>query len=386
MKIKALLTGVALAQLLLAPGIIARLLKTAQGTRLPSLPTPQQGELACLSIIVPVLNEYTRLAPCLEGLIQQGDEVAEVLVVDGGSCDGTQELVRTFQRRDPRIHLFDASPVPPDWNGKAWGLHIGEQHSAVDSRWLLTIDADVRPAPNLVCSLLAYAEQTNLAALSLATLQEIAGVGQGLLHPALLTTLVYRFGIPGHVMRNIHMVQANGQCFLIQRAVLVAVGGFGAVRASLCEDITLARLLVAHGHAVGFYEAGSLARVRMYDHWRETWQNWTRSLPMHDRFSGWHTLFGWLEILLVQALPLPLLLFLVTTQQRSRPVILLNSMLVALRLGVLVGTARAYQYRPWSYWLSPLCDLPVAYKLASSLLRRRHLWRGRVIYRDGGMR
>ncbi len=386
MKIKALLTGVALAQLLLAPGIVARLLKTARGTRLPSLPTSQQGEQACLSIIVPVLNEYTRLTPCLEGLLQQGDEVAEVLVVDGGSCDGTQELVRTFQRRDPRIHLLDASPVPPEWNGKAWGLHIGEQYSATSSHWLLTIDADVRPAPNLVHSLLAYAEQTNLAALSLATLQEIAGVGQGLLHPALLTTLVYRFGIPGHVIRNVHTVQANGQCFLVQRAVLAQVGGFQTVQDSLCEDITLARRLVTHGHAVGFYEAGSLARVRMYDHWRETWQNWTRSLPMHDRFSGWHTLLGWLEILFVQALPLPLLLFLVFTQQRYRPLLLLNSILVALRLGVLSGTARAYQRRPWSYWLSPLCDLPVAYKLATSLLRRRHLWRGRVIYRDGGMR
>ncbi len=386
MKIKALLTGVALAQLLLAPGIVARLLKTARGTSLPSLLTSQQGEQACLSIIVPVLNEYTRLTPCLEGLLQQGDEVAEVLVVDGGSCDGTQELVRTFQRRDPRIHLLDASPVPPEWNGKAWGLHIGEQYSATSSHWLLTIDADVRPAPNLVHSLLAYAEQTNLAALSLATLQEIAGVGQGLLHPALLTTLVYRFGIPGHVIRNVHTVQANGQCFLVQRAVLAQVGGFQTVQDSLCEDITLARRLVTHGHAVGFYEAGSLARVRMYDHWRETWQNWTRSLPMHDRFSSWHTLLGWLEILFVQALPLPLLLFLVFTQQRYRPLLLLNSILVALRLGVLSGTARAYQRRPWSYWLSPLCDLPVAYKLATSLLRRRHLWRGRVIYRDGGMR
>lgn len=384
MKIKALLTGVALTQLLLALGIIARLLKTARGTRLPAVPTSHEGMQACLSIIVPVLNEYTRLAPCLEGLLKQGNEVAEILVVDGGSCDGTQELVRSFQRRDPRVRLLNASPVPLDWNGKVWGLHVGEQHVSAYSRWLLTVDADVRPASHLTCSLLAYAEQTNLAALSLATLQEIAGFGQGLLHPALLTTLVYRFGIPGHVMRNIYMVQANGQCFLVQRSVLTQVGGFKAVRASLCEDVTLARMLVAHEYAVGFYEAkaGSLASVKMYDHWRDTWQNWTRSLPVHDRFSGWHTLSGWLEILLVQALPLPLLLFLVVTQQRNKPLILLNGWLVALRFGVLLGTTRAYQHRPWSYWLSPLCDLPVACKLATSLLRRRHIWRGRVIYRD----
>jgi dolichol-phosphate mannosyltransferase len=383
MKIKALLTGFALTQLLLALGIVARLLKTARGTRLPAVPTSHEGMQACLSIIVPVLNEYTRLAPCLEGLLKQGKDVAEILVVDGGSCDGTQELVRRFQRLDPRIRLLDANPVPPDWNGKAWGLYVGEQHASARSRWLLTVDADVRPAPNLTCSLLVYAERTDLAALSLATLQEIAGFGQGLLHPALLTTLVYRFGIPGHITRNIHMVQANGQCFLVQRSVLAQIGGFKAVRASLCEDVTLARMLVAHGYTVGFYEAGSLASVRMYDHWRETWQNWTRSLPVHDRFSGWHTLSGWLEILLVQALPLPLLLFFIIARQRAQPLILLNGWLVALRFGVLLGTARAYQHRPWSYWLSPLCDLPVACKLATSLLQRRHIWRGRVIFMEG---
>lgn len=56
---------------------------------------------------------------------------------------------------------------------------------------------------------------------------------------------------------------------------------------------------------------------------------------------------------------------------------------VATRMGVLFGTARAYRCRPWSYWLSPLCDLPVAFKLGSSALRRRHTWRGRSIVRGG---
>ena len=43
-----------------------------------------------VSVIVPVLNERTRLEPCLDGLIAQGREVAEIIVVDGGSDDGTQ--------------------------------------------------------------------------------------------------------------------------------------------------------------------------------------------------------------------------------------------------------------------------------------------------------
>jgi dolichol-phosphate mannosyltransferase len=44
---------------------------------------------------------------------------------------------------------------------------------------------------------------------------------------------------------------------------------------------------------------------------------------------------------------------------------------------VLFGTARAYPQRPWTYWLSPLLDLPVVLRLIQRGLQRRHSWRGR---------
>jgi dolichol-phosphate mannosyltransferase len=121
----------------------------------------------------------------------------------------------------------------------------------------------------------------------------------------------------------------------------------------------------------------------MYENWRETWQNWTRSLPMHDRFSRGYTLLALLEVALVQALPLPLFFMLVLRGSRSRWLVLLNGIGASMRVGVLFGTTRAYRRRPWSYWLSPLCDLPVVLKLGSSALQRRHNWRGRPIIRGG---
>ncbi len=184
-------------------------------------------------------------------------------------------------------------------------------------------------------------------------------------------------------MRRVSEVLANGQCFLFRRDVLETIGGFEETRSSVCEDLTIARALVASGYSVGFYEAGDLVSVKMYTDWLDVWRNWTRSLPMRDQFSGMYTSFGWLEVLLVQALPLPLLLFLVATRVRSRWPGVLNSILLAIRFGVLFGTARAYRRRPWAYWLSPLCDLPVAVQLIRSAVQRRHVWRGRVFIRGG---
>lgn len=380
MKFNGLLAPLVLIQAALGARVAWRMLRSAGGERIRAEEgQTEDGER--ISVIVPVLNERERLAPCLEGLIAQGAEMAEIVVVDGGSFDGTQQLVRTYAERDSRIRLVDASPIPLNWNGKAWGLQAGLCAARPDVQWILTVDADLRPAPFLAASLLRWAKRTGLAALSIATLQEIEGAGEGLLHPSLLTTLVYRFGIPGKIYRRQSEVQANGQCFLFNREALEACNGFQETYDSLCEDITIARLLVAQGYPVGFYEADELARVKMYAGWRDTWRNWTRSLPMRDRFSG--ALTGWLEVTLAQALPLPLFLFLLLVRARRSWLFALNGVLVAMRLGVLFGTARAYALRPWSYWLSPLCDVPVALQLGRCALRRRHVWRGRVLVRGG---
>lgn len=357
------------------------MLRSSRGERI-QLAEPVT-EKARISVIVPVLNEHNRLTPCLQGLLAQGPEVAEILVVDGGSTDETRQLVSTFAARDPRVRLINAAPVPETCNGKAWGLETGLSSVSPHIDWILTVDADVRPQAHLVNSLVAKARQSHLAALSVATLQEIEGLGEGLIHPAMLTTLVYRYGIPGNIYTRVQDVQANGQCFLFSLPALQACHGFRDTCHSVCEDITMARSLVAAGYPVGFYEAGDLITVNMYDTWRETWHNWSRSLPMHDQLSGMHTLLGWLEVVFVQALPAPLFLYLVATRNHHRWLVLPETILAMMRVGVLFGTARAYQRRPWSYWLSPLCDLPVAVELGKNALKRRHTWRGRLLVRGG---
>jgi dolichol-phosphate mannosyltransferase len=360
--------------------VVERLVRTAWGERIQPV-DPDRVSPAVVSVLLPVLNEARRLGPCLDGLRSQGKEVAEILVIDGGSEDRTPALAQEHARQDPRIRLIDARPVPSDWNGKAWGLHVGSRCSRPDCPWLLTIDADVRPRPGLVAALLDQAERAGVAALSVATAQELAGPGDGLLHPALLTTLVYRWGIPGQATDSPRRARANGQCMLIRRAALEGIGGFAAVRRSLCEDVTLAQLLAREGQ-VGFYEAPGLVSVQMYSGWTETLTNWPRSLTLRDHLSRWRVIGALIALTLTQGLPLLLVVLLTSRRQVSGPRRLLigvNCALIALRMGVLVGMARAYPVRPPTYWLSPLADGLAVAALWASMLRRRHAWRGRVI-------
>ena len=333
-----------------------------------------------LSIILPVLNEAKRIGDCLDGLIAQTEEVKEILVVDGGSTDETQNIVIRYCTKDSRVRWIDASPVDIHWTGKAWNLNIGLHESSPGSAWILCVDADIRAKPRLVRSLLAHADRWSVECFSIATAQRLAGTIDGLIHPAMLTTLVYRFGAPGRVTNNRHRVQANGQCFVSRRELLIETHALAAAQASLCEDITIVRRLAECGHAVGFFEAENLIDVAMYENWREIWNNWPRSLPMRDQYFGWREAVGLVKILLLQALPLPGfivgLLF-------DFPfwLLLMLGLLTAIRLGILVGTARAYPDRPWTYWLSPLFDLPVVLRIWQLALRRKQHWRGRTYVR-----
>ena len=271
--------------------------------------TSDQPSLERISVILPVLNEAERIARALDSLVKQPEEVVEILVVDGGSTDGTQTIVAGYGKQDHRVKLLDASPVDPRWTGKVWGLRFALQRADRMSRWILCVDADVQAAPQLARSLLAHVERGRINVFSVATQQRLSGKIDGLLHPAMLATLIYRFGAPGSATANRHRVQANGQCFLARRETLLRTDAFDAARASLCEDITIARRLAECGEQVGFYESEALVEASMYDNWRETWNNWPRSLSMRDQYFGWREGMGLLSIIAVQALPLPVLIF-----------------------------------------------------------------------------
>jgi dolichol-phosphate mannosyltransferase len=353
-----------------------RMLSTAGGAPLATAPAPPPSSL---SVIVPVLNEEARVAASLAALARCGAEVAEIVVVDGGSTDGTRAVVAAAAARDARVRFLDAAPMPAGWNGKAWNLETGLR--ATTAPWVATVDADVRVGPALLGDAVARAQADGLAALSVATRQELPDTAAALLHPAFLATLVYRAGLPNVVTGDPARVQANGQVFVGRRDALVRGDVFRAARASRCEDVTIARVLASNGEHVGFFEGDAV--VRMHDSWRDCAANWPRSLTLRDRFvTPARLALALAELLLAQALPLPTLIVLLALGDRvpfSRVATGIALALVLMRLGVLAGARRAYVRPSFAYWLSPLADLPVVALLVRSALRRTHVWRGRVL-------
>lgn len=313
-------------------------------------------------MVVPARDEEARIGPLLAALADD-PQVAEVIVVDDESSDATAAVSAAAGAR-----VVAGAPLPAGWVGKPWALHQGLL--AATGHWVVTFDADVVPRPGIVAALVAAAEAGGADLLTAGGRFVTPTTGQRLVHPAMLVTLVYRFGPPGPRRRPPpDRVQANGQCTIARRAALVAAGGFEPVAGNLTDDVALARHLARRGWSVGFADGTKLFDVEMHATAGEVWRNWGRSLPMPDVTSAWWSVRDLAVVWLALALPLPRLL----ARRGDR----LDLALVALRLGVLAGIAPAYRQRgPW-WWLSPLADLPVAARLTWGTLRPGRTWRGR---------
>ena len=102
---------------------------------------------APLTVIIPTLNAAKTLPGTLQSLQPGARLIHKILVVDGGSTDGTEELVVKPARllRAPR--------------GRGIQLHAGAQ--AANSPWLLFLHADTKLQKNcfFLCPKFYFASQ-----------------------------------------------------------------------------------------------------------------------------------------------------------------------------------------------------------------------------------
>ncbi len=353
-------TPFAVAQAIAASIVVIRLLP---GARRPAPLVPLPGPLPgspTVSVIVPARDEEHRIGPLLAALARD-PQVGEVLVVDDESTDGTALLAAAAGAR-----VVAGRPLPSGWVGKPWALQQGLE--AVTSDWVITLDADVIPRPGFCGALLGAARSGGWDVLTVGPRFVLGGPGEQLLHPAMLATIVYRFGAPTGTVRP-RRAMANGQCLVGRRERLVELGGFSAAAGNMTDDIALVRQLSARGASVGFLDGSRLVEVDMHDSAAEVWREWGRSLPMADATPPFQQAADLAVVWLAQALPLPRVL-------AGRGTVA-DLGLLGLRLALGAATAGSYRRPAPLTWAAPLADVPACARLTWSALRPVRRWRGR---------
>ena len=371
--------------LILAEGLaLAVLLARLSGGRTrrpPEVPAPGTGAPGAVTIVIATLNEAARITPLLHGVSAQGAVVKEILVVDSNSSDGTRDLVTAAAARDPRIRLLTDPPLPAGWVGKAWALQHGLEQATTE--WVLGLDADTAPRAGLADAVVAAADREGFDCVSFSPCFDGQTAAEQFVQPAILITLIYRSGAAGDPRVRPERVIANGQCFLVRKAVLLQHGGYEPVKASFAEDVSLVRRLASRGVPVGFLDGSRLYTVRAYSGLPQMWREWGRSIALRDSVPA---LAQWGEILFLffaQALPLPLAvvgasgLVHLAPSPAARALGWLVGFLLALRLMLLVATRGSYARRGLTFWLSPLADVAAWWRIVLSTVRGPTSWRTR---------
>jgi dolichol-phosphate mannosyltransferase len=348
-----------LAQACAAAVVLARLARGRR--RRPPLAVPAEAPAATVSVVVPARDEAARIRPCLAGLAGDPD-VLEVIVVDDGSRDATARVAAEHGAR-----VVAAGKPPAGWVGKPWALERGLREARGDV--VVSLDADTRPRPGLARALTAALAEADFV--SAGARFECAGAGERLLHPAMLATLVYRYGPPDAVADPPPArLLVNGQCTAVRRAALLAAGGYAPSARHMTDDAAQARALARRGWRVTFRDGGDLVAVDMHDSATATWREWGRSLALADVTPAARQAADLAVVWLTLGLP-PLRAL---TGRAGR----LDAALIALRVLMAAALRAAYARGGPAYWLSPLADPPAALALTKSALRPARTWRGRT--------
>ncbi len=105
------------------------------------LRTPVVAATSTVSVIMPAYNEAAHIAECMRRVLQRG-EVAELLVIDDGSTDGTAAEVGEVANQDNRVRLLRH----PRNLGKGAALRNGFSQASGDI--LIVQDADLEYDPD----------------------------------------------------------------------------------------------------------------------------------------------------------------------------------------------------------------------------------------------
>lgn len=106
------------------------------------------ARIETVSVVVPARNEAETILPLLTMLAQQTRGPEEIVVVDGGSTDGTRELVRDWMEHTTiRTQLIEDDDALP---GRARNLGI----AAAAHDWIVAIDSGVHPSQDWLGSMI----------------------------------------------------------------------------------------------------------------------------------------------------------------------------------------------------------------------------------------
>jgi chlorobactene glucosyltransferase len=176
---------------------------------------------------------------------------------------------------------------------------------------------------------------------------------------------------------------ANGQFMLFRREAYEALGGHGAVRGEVGEDLAFATLVKGSGRHLAWAFGEDLITTRMYSSLGEVWRGFSKNMAEIMQVGGWSD--GLREVAYLLALGWLGPATLVAALASSAPEAVLATRVAGASVGIMaaVGLGTLRELRVPSFYL---LALPLGFTFHAALLvaslRRRKAgareWKGRT--------
>ncbi|WP_053086951.1 glycosyltransferase family 2 protein [Paenibacillus sp. P22] len=308
-----------------------------------------------ISILVPARNEERNIGDCLQSLLALRGRPHEILVLDDHSEDGTASIVSRIAG-DPEsgVKLLQGGPLPEGWMGKSHAC--SQLAEAASGRWLLFVDADVRLGPDALEAAAAEASLQRSGLVSGFPRQETGGWMERLVVSMMMFTILIH--LPLRLVSRSddpRFAAANGAFIFVEARSYERMGGHGAVRESLLDDMDLIRQAKLRGEPVRLARIDRVASMRMYRSPGEVWSGYRKNL-----FPG-----------LGRSLPLMGFVFIVYALLYLAP--------PAALLGGLAAWAVSGAAPLWLGWAASAAALGMAVKTAADLSSGLPAWYGMFV-------
>ncbi|MBI4732439.1 MAG: glycosyltransferase [Chloroflexi bacterium] len=238
---------------------------------------PVSSTLPLVSVLIPARDESTVIAGTIKSWLLQTYPHYEVILLDDDSSDDTATIARDAVGNDTRVCILDGRPLPEGWKGKNWACY--QLAHAARGEILIFTDADVRWKAGALASLVAEMTHTRADLLSVFPTQITRTWAERLVVPLM------GFVIIGYLpVMAVHYIPwpvfsaAIGQCLAFRREAYEAIGGHGAVRDALVEDMVFAWKIKRKKMRLRLADGAGLVSTRMYRNWREVRNGFAKSV------------------------------------------------------------------------------------------------------------
>jgi len=126
----------------------AKLESLSGGKRLKGILAENSADQPLVTVVTAVYNGQSYMAGCLESVLRQDYPNVEHIVLDGGSCDGTVDVLREY---DDRIALWRSEPDGGVYD--AWNKALAEARG----EWICFLGVDDEFLPGAISAYMALA-------------------------------------------------------------------------------------------------------------------------------------------------------------------------------------------------------------------------------------